>query len=420
MIINLKHPKYMLPIIALPFLAIAFYAFGSMTEKNVTDIEATKLDTMKGKGAYNSDLPEVANSIAQKSLDDKFALAANMYKEQTTSSGIEQLKEEEPSKPEINQIYTDEEARNMEARKQLLELQNKMKESQILMSQEIDQTTRQQQYIAAASAPSKQRGNREDILSIVHQANKQAQSMDMDNVPQEKEVDPMLMFRDQMRIVDSMQKESERRTTGSADPRTLFKLNQPPGERPKVEEPLSVSSTKLNNTSAFTTVLKATDIPPEEQVLRAVIDEDGKVFAGSRLRFRLLQPIQVGKYFIPKNTYVYGNVVGFQTQRVNIKIEEILWNNLHLPVNIDIFDQDGYLGLYVPGSNFREFTREIGTQSSQGMGSVQIIDQGTESLKASLIKQLFTSGSNSISKLISQQKANIKYNYFVILKPKHL
>jgi conjugative transposon TraM protein len=422
--INWKSPKYIIPLIMLPFLFIGYFAYGVIkNKKGSKEIAVTTIDTLKGKGSYNTDLPSVSKDVENKHLDDKFQVAANLYKNQTGRTGINALEQKDQiNGPQIGDIYSDAEARNIDSRQKMKELEKQMQTSQSLMNDQIRQTTARQNQIARrntyndnpySSRPS-YGGGGDDIESII--ANAKRQTREIENYGRgetEQPKDQMAIFREQMQLVDSMQRATEERQNPN-------KRKNPPAKKtiPKSEQALPVAKADKSAGSSFNTVSKTSAQEKDDEVLRAVIDEDGKVFAGSRMRFRLLQPITVGKYVIPKNTFVYGNVVGFQAQRINIKIEEILFNNLHLPVEIDIFDNDGYLGLYVPGSNFREFTRDIGRQSSQGIANIQVMDGTNESLKASLIKQLFTSGSNSISKLVTQQKANIKYNYIVILKPK--
>jgi hypothetical protein len=99
---------------------------------------------------------------------------------------------------------------------------------------------------------------------------------------------------------------------------------------------------------------------------------------------------------------------------VNISIAQILYNNTSLPVKIDLFDSDGYLGLYVPGSNFREFSKEIGTQGTQGLS--QVVTPDNSDIKMSMLSKLFNTTTTTLSNLIKNDKAFLKYNYIVFLK----
>jgi len=122
----------------------------------------------------------------------------------------------------------------------------------------------------------------------------------------------------------------------------------------------------------------------------------------------------VGDYLIKRGAYIYGVVTGFQKQRVNISITQILYNNTSLPVKIDLFDSDGYLGLYAPGSNFREFSKEIGTQGTQGLS--QVVTPDNSDIKMSMLSKLFNTTTTTLSNLIKKDKAFLKYNYIVFLK----
>ncbi len=145
-----------------------------------------------------------------------------------------------------------------------------------------------------------------------------------------------------------------------------------------------------------------------------MIDQDVKATLGSRVRIRLLKDMYVGDYLIKRGSYIYGVVTGFQKQRVNISISQVLYNNTCLPVKIDLFDNDGYLGLYVPGSNFREFSKEIGTQATQGLSQVSATDNSD--VKMNMLSQLFNTTTTTLSSLIRKDKAFLKYNYIVYLK----
>ena len=86
---------------------------------------------------------------------------------------------------------------------------------------------------------------------------------------------------------------------------------------------------------------------------------------GSRIRFRLLEDVQAGRYVIPKGTILYGQISGF-TLKVNLNVVSVLVDGNILPINLSVFDIDGMQGLYVPASAFREMMRELGTNSVQG------------------------------------------------------
>ena len=152
-------------------------------------------------------------------------------------------------------------------------------------------------------------------------------------------------------------------------------------------------------------------VKKEPNYVKAVIDEDIKGYLGSRIRFRLLEDVQAGRYVIPKGTILYGQISGFTLQRVNLNVVSVLVDGNILPINLSVFDIDGMQGLYVPASAFREMMRELGTNSVQGT----TLESGSESFFTSMASNLFSSASQTISNIIRKNKAKLKYNTYIYL-----
>ena len=112
---------------------------------------------------------------------------------------------------------------------------------------------------------------------------------------------------------------------------------------------------------------------------------------------------------IKKGEIIYGQISGFQMQRVNLSVISVLANGEILPINLSVYDVDGMKGLYVPQSIFRDMMREMGSNSVQGT-QIEMSNQGFFS---SLGSKLFTSTSKSIANLIKTNKAKLKYNSYL-------
>lgn len=172
---------------------------------------------------------------------------------------------------------------------------------------------------------------------------------------------------------------------------------------------------------AFNTVRRA-----ENHIgVPAMIDQQvkgGK--AGNRVRIKLLKNVRIGPYQVQKGTVLYGFITGFQTSRVNISVQQIVYDGRPLPVKLDVFDNDGYLGLYVPGSHFREFTKQLGTQKNLGLGYFQMSaaedtvrsQNKVQEEKPSLLSKLLPKPKPSLTRFISQNSVNINYNQMIYLK----
>src|SRR5690606_36283551 len=164
------------------------------------------------------------------------------------------------------------------------------------------------------------------------------------------------------------------------------------------------------NTSVFNTVKPDT----EETFITAIVDQDIKGYAGSRLRIRLLEDMMAGRFLIKKGTYIYAQISGFTGQRVNLTVTSIMNGQHILPVRLEVYDHDGLPGLYVPASAFREFTRDLGGGAGQGI-SLQQAAENNSQLVMSMLQKMFQSTSTAVSRVIRQNKAKIKYNTLVYL-----
>ena len=159
----------------------------------------------------------------------------------------------------------------------------------------------------------------------------------------------------------------------------------------------------------FNTVKPAGD----DHFISAVIDENITGYAGSRLRLKLLEDIKAGGNRIKKGTYLFAQISGFSEQRVTLTVTTILAEGKILPVKLEIYDLDGMPGLYVPSSAFREFTKDLGSNSVQGV-TIDGNSTGSQFIMSSVDK-MFQSTSSAIASLIRKNKAKMKYNSYIYL-----
>lgn len=220
----------------------------------------------------------------------------------------------------------------------------------------------------------------------------------------EVENDPVKMLKKQMLMMDSLEKAKDPEYQSALAAENKLKKNK---EKMAafLNSTLRVDKSTLN--PSFNSIAKKNG----DSFIKAVIDENTKGYLGSRIRFRLLEDINVGKYKINKGTILYGQISGFTLQRVNLNVVSILKDGNILPVNLSIFDMDGMQGLYIPQSDFREMLREMGSNSVQGTQ----MDSGGESFFTSLFSSLFSSTSKTIANMIRQNKAKLKYNSYLYL-----
>lgn len=378
--INFKQPKYVLPVILLPFLCLFFYAWHSGFSKPKQSVKA---DTV-----LNGAVGDVSADVRKKQLTDKLDAYRNTYKEADGLTAVNAIPRENSSNPAFNNDYSDLQRKKLDSIRQAMKL--KFGTGNGLGNSQVSQSNLSH--------------DRQVARAIEEMSSRQAKSpRTAEAVPKEK--DPMEVFKQQMAIMDSINKQN--------DP--AYKEELKKKEAADKTEKLRKSQVKLTVEKAdaisgdFNTVL------PEKQVafISAVIDENVTGFAGSRLRLKLLEDIKAGHNLIQKGTYLFAQISGFTEQRVTLSVTSILYNGKILPVKLDVYDMDGLPGLYVPSSAFRDFTKDLGSNSVQGV----TIDgsSGNSQFIMSSLDKVFQSTSSAIADLIRKNKAKLKYNSYLYL-----
>lgn len=366
--INFKQPRYVLPLILLPFLCLLFYVWHSSAAKS------TKAVTEK-KG-LKATVADVSPEVRKKQLADKLDAYRNTYKEADGRSAVTLI-------PTGSGDVLRQPARDADKEKKKLD--------------SIDQLMK-----ARFSQPRKPTTDEAVAKAINQVASSRRAKAEHPDVPV-KEKDPMDMFRQQMAYIDSFQKQND--PGFKAEKLKQEKAAQAAREKAaEVRLPVSKADAPSDD---FNTLKPSKDDP----FISAVVDENITVYAGSRLRLRLLDDIRAGNFAIPKGTFIYAEINGFSGQRVTLKVTSILSAGKILPVKLDIYDLDGMPGLYVPASAFRDFTKDLGSNSVQGIS----MDNASGSFVMSTMGKMFQSTSSAIADMIRKNKAKLKFNTYIYL-----
>ncbi len=157
----------------------------------------------------------------------------------------------------------------------------------------------------------------------------------------------------------------------------------------------------------------------ESKMLRAIIDEEIKVVDGSRVRLRLLDDAEVSGITLKKGSYLYCTMSGFSKQRVQGKVESVMAGDQLVKVSLSVYDLDGLEGLYVPGSSFRETSKEVvGGAFQQSMGGISSTISAGDMLTnfaGQAIQNAYQKTSNAIAKAIKKNKVRLKYGTQIYL-----
>ena len=365
MSINFKQPKYILPLIALPFLCLFFYVYhGGSSSKPQKQVKLT--------GGMNGTVGDVSPDVKKKQLEDKLDAYRNAYKESDGNTAVIPI----PTDNVVNSGFAHQ-------------------------KRTIDSINR---LMAARGHPPGPSAQDKALAQALNNINTRKTQSASPSSPPGK--DPMELFRQQLAYMDSLKKAS--------DPAYQAQKQKQLAEAKALKsEEQNLSVSKAAGTSGdFNTV------EPEKSpdFIKVVIDENITGYAGSRLRLRLLDDIDVGHYRVKKDSYLYALINGFTGQRVTLQVKSILYENKILPVKLDVYDLDGLPGLYVPESAFRDFSKDLGQSTIQG---VDIENNGTGSeanqLMMSTVSKMFESTSTAIAGIIRKDKAKIKYNSYLYL-----
>ena len=389
--LNFKQPKYIIPLIVLPFVMFFGYQGNQMLSKD--DKKEIKKDEL------STSLGETQDSILSK--NEAYDKKKKKKDDRTMLDGLDK-------ENDSMNIYSD----NLDAKqKRYIDSLNYVRKQQ----EKRDNEMRKSYYNPTApkySNDDKDYKRSADIIRMLNDGGSGKTSQDKydsrtaDNYYKKdnSENDTVKNLKKQMLMMDSLEKSRDPKFQAQYKAEQTLKKN-----KEKMEKFLNSSLTvkKAGISNEFNTI----SVKKEPNYVKAVIDEDIKGYLGSRIRFRLLEDVQAGRYVIPKGTILYGQISGFTLQRVNLNVVSVLVNGNILPINLSVFDIDGMQGLYVPASAFREMMRELGTNSVQGT----TLESGSESFFTSMASNLFSSASQTISNIIRKNKAKLKYNTYIYL-----
>ncbi len=393
--INWKQPKYLLPaIIYFPLLFVGYFVI-DLFHTQKAEIPDESLHTTE---YLNPKLPEA--QMRGDGIGNKYESMLKSYGRIDDYSAMENIeRNEDDTKEAYDSKYSDEELQQLESSEseRLAELQR-----QLQASAEKGERIGEGQGLSEEERIARSHQREQDAIDELNRAlamaRLQGQQATQQSVPQEA-TEP----------VETKDNPAKTEGSVSVNERSVKALS----EEDEAQEVVK----KVKVTSDYFNTLREND--PEPNLIKAIVDEDVKAVDGSRVRLRLLDDIEINEVIVPKGTYIYAIMNGFGSQRVKGNVKSILVNDELIKVNLSLYDTDGLEGLYVPGSSFRETTKDVAsgamsntsslTSSSTNTGN-PLIQWGNQAITNAVQKT-----SNSISKAIRKNSAKIKYGTFVYL-----
>ncbi|WP_312079306.1 conjugative transposon protein TraM [Chryseobacterium sp.] len=157
---------------------------------------------------------------------------------------------------------------------------------------------------------------------------------------------------------------------------------------------------------------------PTRNSIHAVIHETKTLTGESTVSIRLSERLKLKNTIIPKGTLLKA-ISKFQGGRLNLKISSIEYDGNIIPVEINIYDNDGQLGLYVHYSPEQNALTDIAANMSQTSGtSIMMTQSAGQQIAADLSRGLVQGVSGYFQKKVRQHKITVKSGHQVFLVSK--
>ena len=381
--INWKQPKYMIPlIIYFPLLFVGYFVIDLFhTEK------AEIPDGLATTEYLNPDLPEA--KMKGDGIGNKYESMLKSYGKIDDYSALGNIeRNEEDTHEEYESKYTDEEREQLEAQEaaKLAEMQRQLQES-AQKGQEIAQGGSPSEEDRIARSKQREQEAMDELNRAIAQARLQAQQSMMPAATDTADAGKR----------EGKVEASDKKKTDDDEPQEVVK--------------------KVKVTSDYFNTLCDND--KETSLIKAIIDENIKAVDGSRVRLRLLDDIEINDIVVHKGSYLYATMSGFGSQRVKGNVQSIMVDDDIVKVSLALYDTDGLEGLYVPSSQFRETTKDVGSGALSNTSSLTNSSTTSGNSLATWGAQTITNAvqktSNAISKAIKKNNAKLKYGTFVYL-----
>ena len=151
--------------------------------------------------------------------------------------------------------------------------------------------------------------------------------------------------------------------------------------------------------------------------IRAVVHGTHKdLTESSKVKFRLLDPMEIDGVTIPRHSFVWGTV-SFSGARAIINIDNINYENSVLPFKGEIYDgEDGSRGISAPDNAVNDAAKEAGDGAVNETPAIPSSHGSAVVLASNLANRGASAIKNTVSKGVRKQKLTISDNYKVLIK----
>lgn len=376
--INFRKPKYVIPaLVLLPILWLGWNVIG-MFDFTVEEEKVVRIE-----GEVNSDIPDP--NLEQLAMKSKYQNMIEDFGRIKDHAAVQVLNDEEENPDLLSEsLYSDKEIAKLDSMNEA----NNQKMAQLeALQKQVDEQMRNE--------PS---NNNQEQQTADDKTNE---------LMAQVELLQRLASGEEIKTPEQLAKEEEERKRKEEEQRLREEIA-------KENAPKQVVKADAINKEHFNTVGKKAD---ESTLIKAMLDENIKVVDGSRIRIRLMDDVVLNETVLRKGTYLYATITGFGAQRVRASVKSILVDDELINVSLDLFDNDGMEGFYVPASTFRDLAKEAaGSALGQNINiNSSSSEQNLETFAFQTLQNVYQSATTAISGNIKKNKAKLKYNTVVYL-----
>ncbi|MFW2135525.1 conjugative transposon protein TraM [Chryseobacterium sp. TY4] len=174
------------------------------------------------------------------------------------------------------------------------------------------------------------------------------------------------------------------------------------------------------NQNRFYEIQNNSNYPVQSKnALKGVVYETKTVINESTLSIRLSEGMKLGRIEIPSGSLLTA-ICKFQGGRLQLKIASIQYQGNVYPVEINVHDNDGQSGLYVPYSPEQTAVSDIVANIGQTSGTnIMMTQSAGQQVAADLSRGVVQGLSGYFQKRVRQLKVTVKAGQQVILVPKN-
>ena len=174
----------------------------------------------------------------------------------------------------------------------------------------------------------------------------------------------------------------------------------------------------LNDSRMFGSQINAKNTGYSKNAIKGFVQETKMMTTESTLSIRLSEGMRVGRTDIPSGTILKASGK-FQNGRLQLIISAIEYKGSIYPVEINVHDNDGQLGLYVPYSQEQNAVTDIVGSMGQTSGtSIMMTQSAGQQAAADFSRGMLQGLSGYFQKRVRHLKVTVKAGHQVLLVPK--